>query len=153
MADVLDVVVDGVEADGPGGPTEAPGGVGHGDVPAVGALAGQSVEVVLAAAEAMRQHHHWRRADLESLRLATKAEFDLFRSEVSSEFAAVRSEMGSEFALVRSEMREMEERLVGTVHRELGAAISSQTRTLVLALIGAMATSSGLAFAAAARLV
>ena len=66
--------------------------------------------------------------------------------------AQFRSEVSSEFALVRSEMGEVEERLVKTLHREIGAAISSQTRTLVLALIGAMATSSGLAFAAAARL-
>lgn len=93
------------------------------------------------------------RADLEALRLATKADFELFRSEVGADFALVRSEVSSELALVRSEMGQMEERLEGTLHRELGAAISSQTRTMVLALFGAVATSSGLAFAAAARLV
>ncbi|CAN5704771.1 hypothetical protein BH20ACT1_BH20ACT1_07370 [soil metagenome] len=81
------------------------------------------------------------KADLEEQGLATKAEFALVRSELADEFDWVRSEMG-----------EMKHELTSAFRKELGDAIASQTRTMVLALFSAVATSGGLAFAAA-RLV
>lgn len=58
---------------------------------------------------------------------------------------ATRDDLRGESALLRAE-------LTALFRKELGDAISAQTRTIVLALFGAMAASSSLAFAAA-RLV
>jgi hypothetical protein len=81
-------------------------------------------------------------SDLEDQGLATRAELALVRSQMAGECALLRAELACERARIRAE----------DAREELNRVLATQSRTMVLALFSAMATSSGLAFAAA-RLV
>lgn len=77
--------------------------------------------------------------------VATRRDLDhtetLVRRDLDHTATVLRSEIGAAEGRVRAEI----ERLRGDIHQ----AMSAQTRTFVLALLGGMTSSTGLAFAAA----
>lgn len=92
------------------------------------------------------------RSEAALVRSDLRGEISLLQADLRGEIALVRADLKSETGLVRGEMGQLRHELTALFRKELSDSISAQTRTIVLALFAAMATSSSLAFAAA-RLV
>ena len=77
------------------------------------------------------------KADIETTRHELGQQIGALRSDVTHEIGALRSDVTREFAAVRHELVEMESRLTLTTERLVHEAFATQTRTLVLGLVGA----------------
>jgi hypothetical protein len=99
------------------------------------------------------------RGDLETLRGDTNRGLDTLRGDLTSGLGALRGEMNNEvgalrsgmdhgFQVLRTEMEAMEHRLTAVFRGELVAAVTSQTRTIVFALLASQVTLAGLIVAA-----
>lgn len=96
------------------------------------------------------------KADLADL--ATKADLaelvarmDGFESRMDGlerEVAALRAWLGQQFEIVEQRREATEHRILGAIRSEMAALVSTQTRTIVIALVAAITANSGLVLAA-----
>ena len=95
----------------------------------------------------IERHEAAMREDFQRLEVATHEHIERHEAATRRQFEMVRAD----FDLLRAELGTTEHRLRADFRAELNGAITSQTRTLMFAIIGSNVTMAALAFAAAAH--
>ena len=89
------------------------------------------------------------RSDVDALRTDVGRLGAELRTDVETLGTQLRGEMGTLGTQLRTEMEAMRHELTGAFHKDLLAAVTGQTRTIIYANLGLVFASVGLALAAA----
>lgn len=89
------------------------------------------IEAVRADVEAVR-------ADVERLEAATKAQIAQLEATTKAEIGRLEAETKTEFVRLEGRMEQMHHEVIGVFRGELLAAVTAQTKTLALTLVGVL---------------
>jgi DNA anti-recombination protein RmuC len=88
------------------------------------------------------------RSEISSLRQELGSEISSLRQELGSEISSLRQELRSEISSVRREMGEMKQEVVALLRAEISSALTTQTKTLMFTVLGALTSMTALLLSA-----